>query len=92
MHYVVLRLRDVRMAIVLVEKSQMDGAAGGELLTKLQFQLKLPVMLVSHTDGRWENARARADFNVAPFLFALMALDEVDWKELPKPEEPDLPF
>lgn len=92
MHYVELRLRQVRMAVVLVSKGQLAGAFGSELIVRLQAQLKLPVMLVERTDGGYENARARADFDVAPFLYVLMALDEVDWKELPEPEEPELPF
>lgn len=88
MHYSVLRLRDVRMAVVLVEKAQLhDG-----LVVRLQAQLALPVMLVARDDGGWKGVKAWAQFDAAPYLSALLAQEDVEWAELPAPTEPEMPF
>lgn len=89
MHYSVLRLRDVRMAVVLVEIGQLHD---DELIISLQAQLALPVMLVARHDGSWKGVKARAQFDALPYLSVLLAQDDIEWSELPAPVEPDLPF
>ena len=89
MQHAVLRLRDVRMAVVLVGNGQLYDDS---LLGQLQRQLALPVMLVARDDTAWNGAKARAQFDAAPYLFALQALGEIEWVELPEVEEPELPF
>jgi hypothetical protein len=89
MHYSVLRLRDVRMAVVLVEGGQMQDE---ELISQLQTQLAMPVMLVARDEASLKGARARAQFDAEPYLFAMLALDDIEWTELPRQVEPELPF
>lgn len=89
MHYSVLRLRDVRMAVVLVEGGQLQDDA---LISQLQIQLAMPVMLVARDEASAKGAKARAQFNAEPYLFALLALDEIEWSELPGQVEQELPF
>lgn len=89
MQYSVLRLRDVRLAVVLVDGGQLHDDA---LITQLQAQLALPVMLVARDDATLKGARARAQFDAEPYVFALLALDDVEWAELPAVEEQELPF
>lgn len=89
MHYSVLRLRDVRMAVVLVENAQLHDDV---LIAQLQTNLSLPVMLVAKDDVSLKGAKARAQFDAEPYLFALLARDDVEWSELPVQEEPELPF
>jgi len=88
MHYSVLNLRGVRMAAVLVEMGELSD----DLIVMLQAQLALPVMLVARHEGDWKGAKARAQFDTAPYLGALLALDDVEWSELAAPVESDLPF
>lgn len=89
MYYSVLRLRDVRMAVVLVERGQLHDDA---LINQLQAHLALPVMLVTRDDTSMKGAQARAQFDAEPYLFALLALHDVEWAELPAAVEPELPF
>jgi hypothetical protein len=89
MLYSELRLRDVRMAVVLVDNGQLydDG-----LIAKLQTQLAMPVMLVTRNESNLTGASAKAQFDAEPYLYAFLALDEIDWLELPEQEESELPF
>lgn len=89
MHYSVLRLRDVRIAVVLVEIGQVNN---DHLLGQLQTQFALPVMLVARDEGGWKGVKAKAQFNASPYLGALLALDDVEWLPLPAPAEPEVPF
>lgn len=89
MHYSVLRLRGVRMAAVLVERGQLHD---DQLIVRLQMQLALPVMLVARDDASWKGVKARAQFDAAPYLGALLAQEDVEWSELGEPAEPELPF
>jgi len=89
MRYSVLRLRDVRVAVVLVDYGQLQDDA---LIAQLQTQLTLPVMLVARDESSLTRAKARAQFDAEPYLFAFLALDEIEWSELPAVEEPELPF
>ncbi|WP_288379807.1 hypothetical protein [uncultured Massilia sp.] len=87
--HTVLRLRGVRMAVVLVEAGELHD---DQLIVRLQMQLALPVMLVARDDVILQRAKARAQFDAEPYLFALLALDEIEWSELPAITEPELPF
>lgn len=89
MHYSVLRLRDVRMAVVLMDVGQVGS---DQLLAQLQTQLRLPVMLVARDDSSWKGAKAWAQFDPAPYLGVLLSLEDVEWAALPEPVEPELPF
>lgn len=89
MQYSVLRLRDVRMAVVLVEGGQLQDDA---LINQLQIQLAMPVMLVARDEASLKGAKARAQFDAEPYLFAFLALDDVEWVPLSQLEEPELPF
>lgn len=89
MYYSVLRLRDVRMAVVLVEGWQLQDHS---LIPQLQQQLALPVMLVAKNNATLKGAEARAQFDAEPYLFSLLALDDVEWCELPAQKETELPF
>lgn len=92
MLYSIVRLREVRMAVVLVEPGQLHAPAH-QLLAELQVRFKLPVMLVARDDSAWNGARARAEFDPVPYLYALLAIrDDVDWSEIPPAVEPELPF
>jgi hypothetical protein len=88
----ILRLRDVRMAVVLVDPRQLLSQAD-RLIAEMQLLFKLPVMLVARDDSAWNGARARAEFDAVPYLYALLAIrDDVEWAEMPPIVEPDLPF
>lgn len=89
MHYSVLRLRDVRMAVVLVQVGQLRD---DRMLAQLQARFALPVMLVARDDGGWRGVKAWAQFEPAPYLACLLALEDIEWMELLEPAEPELPF
>lgn len=83
MLYSVHRLCEQRTAVVLVEKRQLSQPAASNLLRRLQNALSLPVMLVARDDDTWTGARAAADFNPHPHLYALMDVRDIDWSPLP---------
>lgn len=89
MQYADVRLRGVRMAVVMVGKSQVHD---DELIIRLQQQLTQPVMLVARDETAVKGMRAHAQFDPAPYLFALLATDNVEWVEVPAMVEPELPF
>jgi hypothetical protein len=89
MLYADLRLRGVRTAVVMVGTGQLRDDA---LLARLQRQFALPVMLVTRDDSAIKGMRAYAQFDVAPYLFALLAGENVEWVQLPEEVEPELPF
>lgn len=89
MQHAVLRLRGVRMAAVLVERSQLHNQV---LLARLQNRLELPVMLVVQDGTSWTGAKAKAQFDAEPYLYELLSNDDIDWSELPAEIENELPF
>lgn len=89
MHYAVLRLRGVRVAVVLVTLQQL-GAQAADLLERLEAQLELPAMLVARDHSSWKGVRGRANFDVRPYLLELLAIEDVEWLEMPAPEEPEM--
>jgi hypothetical protein len=88
MNYAVLRLEGVRMAVVLVDRWKLQD----ELIVQLQTRLAMPVMLVSRDDAAWNGVRAKAQFDSAPYLCALLRAGEIEWAELPAEAEAELPF
>lgn len=89
MLYADLRLRGVRTAVVMVGPGQLHDEA---LIVRLQRQFGVPVMLVARDAATIEGMRAYAQFDPAPYLYALLARDNVDWSELPSQLEPEVPF
>jgi hypothetical protein len=89
MQYADLRLRGVRTAVVMVGVGQLHNES---LIARLQRQFALPVMLVARDEAIVKGMRAYAQFDAAPYLFALLASEDVEWRELPAEEEQDLPF
>ncbi|MBQ5963172.1 hypothetical protein [Massilia sp. ZL223] len=88
MHYAVLRLRGMRVAVVLVALQQL-GAGASELLEMLEGQLGFPAMLVARDDGSWKGLRGKAQFDVRPYLLELLAVEEVEWSWLELSGAPD---
>jgi len=89
MQHAVLRLRGLRMAAVLVERSQLYNHV---LLAQLQNRLALPVMLVAQDGASWTGAKAKAQFDAEPYLYELLSNDDIDWSELPAEIEDELPL
>lgn len=89
MLYADLRLRGVRMAVVMVGAGQLRDDM---LIARLQRQFGLPVMLVTRDEAAVKGMRAYAQFDPAPYLFALLAGENVEWIELPAETEPEIPF
>lgn len=89
MQYADLRLRGVRTAVVMVGPGQLHDDA---LIARLQRQLSLPVMLVTRDEATVKGMRAYAQFDPAPYLFALLAGENVEWINLPVEVEPGIPF
>jgi hypothetical protein len=89
--YSIQRLRGVRVAVVLVERRQLSWHLAAPLIVELQARFKLPVMLVARDDAAWNNAKAIAEFDAVPYLFALLATDDIDWNEM-EFAEPEVPF
>lgn len=87
MRYADLRLRGVRTAVVMVGIGQLHNES---LIARLERQLSLPVMLVARDDAVVKGMRAYAKFDAAPYLFALLATEDVEWSELPVATEQDV--
>lgn len=92
MHYTVARLRDVRMVAVLVDKGCLDGPNAESFIVEMQQRFALPAMLVAQDTESIPGMRARAQFDAVPYLFSLLAIEDVEWQELGPAPEPDLPF
>lgn len=83
MLYSVLRLRNQRMVVALVERWQLSSRHAPGLLIQLQGHFSLPAMLVARDDSTWRNARAYAEFDSERQLFDLLAVDDIEWAEMP---------
>lgn len=92
MHYAVVGLRGVRMAVVLVEKSRLAPRHADPLILQLQAQFGMGVMLVARDLAALNGLRAYAQFDEVPYLFALLAGENIEWEEVPMVVEPELPF
>lgn len=92
MHYAVVGLRGVRMAVVLVERSRLAAEFAEPLIVQLQAQFRMGVMLVARDPAAVNGLRAYAQFDESPYLFALLAGENIEWEEVPVLAEPELPF
>lgn len=92
MHYAVVGLRGVRMAVVLVERSRLAAEFAEPLIAQLQAQFRMSVMLVARDPAALNGLRAYAQFDESPYLFALLAGENIEWEEVPALAEPEVPF
>lgn len=83
MLYSIQRLCEQRLAVVLVERRELAEPRASGLIQRLKRKLAAPVMLVARDNEVWLGARARAEFDSEPFLYALMAVRDIDWTPLP---------
>jgi len=84
MLYSVQRLCEERLAVVLVERRELVEPRASCIIQELQEDLALPVMLVACDSEEWTGARARADFEPEPYLYALLAMRDIEWGPLPQ--------
>jgi hypothetical protein len=71
------------LAVVLVDRRELAEPRATSLLQQLQAALAVPVMLVARDNQVWTGARARADFDPTPHLYALLGIRDIDWAPLP---------
>lgn len=83
MLYSIQRLCEERLAVVLVDRRELAEPRATSLLQRLQAALAVPVMLVARDNEVWTGARARADFDPKPHLYALLGMRDIDWTPLP---------
>jgi hypothetical protein len=83
MLYSIQRLCEERLAVVLVDRRELAEPRATSLLQQLQTALAVPVMLVARDNEVWTGARARADFDPKPHLYALLGMRDIDWAPLP---------
>lgn len=81
--YSIVRIKEARVAAVLVQKKDLGGSEADSLIQRLENQLCLPVMLVSPDSMALAGARAYAEFDPMPYLYELLAMGDVDWAPLP---------
>jgi hypothetical protein len=84
MLYSIQRLCEERLAVVLVEKRELAEPRATTLIQQLQAELAIPVMLVARDNETWTGARARAEFDPRPHLYALLGMRDIDWAPLPR--------
>jgi len=84
MLYSIQRLCEERLAVVLVDRRELAEPRATSLIRRLQAGLALPVMLVARDNEVWTGARARAEFDPKPHLYALLGVRDIDWTPLPQ--------
>lgn len=67
---------------MLVERKDLMMPRADQLIRHVEGALSLPVMLVARDESLWAGARAHADFEPEPYLFALLERRDVEWAEL----------
>jgi hypothetical protein len=82
MLYSVQRLYEKRLAVVLVERRDLTEPRASWLIEQLQYDLTLPVILVSRDSEVWTGVRARAEFDPEPYVYALLGVRDIDWSPL----------
>lgn len=82
--YSIVRIKETRVAAVLVERKDLSGPGADSLLRRLECQLSHPVMLVCPDATALAGARAYAEFDPMPYLYELLRARDVDWALLPK--------
>ncbi len=80
--YSIVRCGTGRVAAVLVERKDLVSPRAEQLIRLVGDCLELPVMLVALDETLWAGARVRAYFEAEPYLYALIAERDVDWREL----------
>ena len=80
--YSIVRSGEVRVAAVLVERKDLVPPRAGQLIRRVEHVLSLPVMLVAQDETLWTGARAHADFEAEPYLYAMLEDREIEWAEL----------
>jgi hypothetical protein len=83
MLYSILRLREERFVVVLVQGWQLSGRHAPSLVETLQNKFGMPAMLVARDESNWRNTKTYAYFDTEHVLFALLARDELEWQMLP---------
>lgn len=92
MQHTVVRLRGVRMVVVLVERWQMNAPHSDNLIFELQQRFSIPAMLVTRDDSTWTAVRAHAQFDALSYVGELLAVEDIEWSNLPEMVEPEPPF
>jgi hypothetical protein len=82
--YSIVRIKEARVAAVLVGRKDLSGPGADLLIRNLESQLPHPVMLVCPDDTALAGAKAYADFDPMPYLYELLATRDVDWMTLPQ--------
>jgi len=80
--YSIVRSGENRVAAVLVERKDLVAPRADQLLRRVGDVLSLPVMLVARDEALWAGARAHAEFEAEPYLYALLEARDVEWAEL----------
>lgn len=80
--FAVVRVGDCRVAAVLVERRDLVASGAYRRIRWLEEELMLPVMLVARDDSHFFGARAWAEFDAKPFLYALIRAADIEWTEL----------
>lgn len=80
--YSVVRSGENRVVAVLVERRDLIAPRRDQLIRRVADELSLPVMLVVPDDALWAGARAHADFEAEPYLYALLEARDLEWAEL----------
>lgn len=91
-YYTEVRLVGVPHVVVLVEKWQLSSQHADPMIFELQERFTIPAMLVAQDDASWMGVRAYAQMDPATYLNALLAMEDIEWCELPPASEPALPF
>jgi hypothetical protein len=81
--YSIVRVRETRVAAVLVERKHLSGSSASPLIQLLENELSLPVMLVAQDEAALAGARAYAEFDPMPYLYELLGTSDIDWMTLP---------
>jgi hypothetical protein len=83
----------VRIAVVLVDRDDIEPTTAPKLIRKLQPRFGgLPILLVYKPDTSWDGARAYSDFPTDSYFAALILNDDTEWGPLPPEPEEELPF
>jgi len=82
MMYSVQRLSDTRLAVVLVERRDLMEPRASFLIDQLQDDLSLPVLLVARDVETCTGVRAKAEFDPAPYVYALFGIRDIEWVPL----------
>jgi len=80
--YSIVRCGDNRVAAALVERKDLIEPRAGDLIRAVAARVSLPVMLVAKDEAIWTGARAHAEFETEPYLYALLEARDIEWISL----------